>query len=260
VPTRKEDRPPQTIGDIRDRVVEMKKIRGSDLVPNPRNWRLHPYAQRQAVRESLESVGIADRLLAYYSERNDGQLTLIDGHGREEDFGELTWPVLILDVNDEEADQLLATLDPMTAMAETDSEALASLIDDVGVGSPALEDLLRGLAADANWDDEGIDLPKEKNPVPEMELQAFEHYDYIVLLYRNSLDWSRAKELLDIGEEAFTLRDGKTRKIGLGRVVDGRRLFKLLDRAEEEPELEAEEPAPAPPAEDDDALAALRDW
>jgi hypothetical protein len=212
---------------IRDRIVSLERLPASELQDNARNWRLHPYGQRVALRESLEQVGIADALIAYRSERNEGKLTLIDGHLRHEDNDDLEWPVLVTDLNDAEADLMLATLDPMTAMATVDPENLGELIEDVHTGTPALEDLLRSLetpvlAAQEAADADALDGPRE------MELQAMEHYDYIVVLFRNALDWQQAKERLGIEHEGFTLRDGKMRRIGLGRVVDGKRLLELL--------------------------------
>jgi hypothetical protein len=123
----------------------------------------------------------------------------------------------------------LLTLDPIVGMAGADPDRLAALTDAADAGTPALEDLFAKLRAEAE-DGELADLSSlDVGPgPPEMQLQAFEHYDYIVLLYRNGLDWSRAKELFGIRQEAFTLRDGVSRKVGMGRVVDGRRLFALL--------------------------------
>jgi hypothetical protein len=62
-----------------------------------------------------------------------------------------------------------------------------------------------------------------------MELQAMEHYDYIVLVFRNALDWQQAKERFGLKHETFTLRDGGKKRIGLGRVVDGKRVLRELD-------------------------------
>lgn len=233
--TAKQEPPAQALSAIRDRIKEFRRVPADEIKLNPRNWRLHPYAQRKAIAESLERIGMADALLAYYSQRDNGALTLINGHARLEELPDDEWPVLILDVDDDEADLLLTTLDPMTYMAESDEGLLSELLDDIGsVGTPALEDLLRSLGAEISPLVE--EIVAEVNPVPEMELQAFEHYDYIVLLFRNSLDWQRAKDLFQIQEEAFTLRDGQTRKVGLGRVVDGKRAIELL----------VDLPAPAP--------------
>ncbi len=60
---------------VRDRVVELRRVRAGDLIPNPRNWRRRPEAQGRALRAMLEDVGYA--LLA--RETPEG-LELIDGH------------------------------------------------------------------------------------------------------------------------------------------------------------------------------------
>ena len=82
-----------------------------------------PPGPGDALRGLLEQVGVAGALIAYHSERNGGKLTLIDGHLRRQDF-DLDWPTLILDVNDAEADLLLATHDPLAALAEYDQQKL----------------------------------------------------------------------------------------------------------------------------------------
>ena len=111
---------------IRDRIRELRRVPASDLLPNPKNWRTHPKAQQDALRGVLAEVGMADAVLA--RELPDGSLMLIDGHLRAETAADATVPVLILDVNEAEADKLLATLDPLAAMAEKDAEQLASLL------------------------------------------------------------------------------------------------------------------------------------
>ena len=53
----------------------------------------------------------------------DGRLMLIDGHLRAETTPDQLVPVLVLDVDENESNKLLATLDPLAAMAETDKGA-----------------------------------------------------------------------------------------------------------------------------------------
>lgn len=103
--------------DLRNRIVELREMETAELQDNRGNWRVHPQAQRSALATMLGDVGIADALVAYNSERQGG-LTLIDGHLRASEHPG-KWPVLVLDVDDEEADLLLATLDPLSAMAQT---------------------------------------------------------------------------------------------------------------------------------------------
>lgn len=113
---------------LRDRVVGLERVPASELQDNVGNWRTHPQAQRDGLRGLLESIGMAGALVAYRSARDDGALTLIDGHLRREDYPGATWPVLILDVDDAEADVLLASLDPLAAMAQADVARQAALL------------------------------------------------------------------------------------------------------------------------------------
>src|SRR5579871_623440 len=96
---------------FKDRVKELRRVKASDLVANPKNWRLHPKAQRSAWLALREEIGMADALLV--RELADGRLELIDGHLRAETSKDALVPVLILDVSEGEADKLLATLDPL---------------------------------------------------------------------------------------------------------------------------------------------------
>ncbi len=61
-----------------------------------------------------------------------------------------------------------------------------------------------------------------------MECQPFEHYDYIMLVFKNEQDFQQACERLDIRKVQVTYPGGLT-KIGLGRVIDGPRVMRLLD-------------------------------
>ena len=53
-----------------------------------------------------------------------------------------------------------------------------------------------------------------------MELQPFEKYDYIMLLFNNDQEFSNACERLSIKPVAVNYGP-KCRKVGLGRVVKG---------------------------------------
>ena len=77
---------------------------------------------------------------------------LIDGHLRAETTPDLEVPVLILDVTDEEADKLLLTIDPLAAMAESDSERIKALLATVRTNSPAVEELFKRTAGNRLWE------------------------------------------------------------------------------------------------------------
>jgi len=129
---------------IRDRIKSLRRVKAGDLRPNPRNWREHPEAQREALQGVLDDVGYADACLA--RELPDGSLELVDGHLRAGLDPEQKVPVLILDVTEAEAAKLLATLDPMAAMAEANEDALSVLLEEIETDSARLQELLDGLA------------------------------------------------------------------------------------------------------------------
>lgn len=177
---------------IRNRVTEMRVVPASELQGREGNWRTHPRFQRDALRGVLESIGIAGALTAFYSEVQGG-LTLIDGHLRKEDYPDTGWPTLILDVNDAEADVLLATLDPIAALAEAESSALDALLRTVETESEAVKALLKRLA-----EQEGIDLGGE--PVADPGAQV-----------------DRAAEL----QEKWQVEPGDLWEIGAHRLICG---------------------------------------
>ena len=110
---------------IRDRIKELRRVPASELLPNPKNWRLHPASQENALRSILADIGFADVAIA---RETPAGLVLIDGHLRAEVAKDTEIPVVIVDLNDEEADKVLATLDPISSMAEADSDLLENLI------------------------------------------------------------------------------------------------------------------------------------
>ena len=116
------------------------------LLPNPKNWRKHPQSQHDALRGVLAEVGYADALLA--RELPDGQLMLVDGHLRAETTPDSIVPVLVLDLDESEADKVLATLDPLAAMAEADAGKLEGILREIDTGSEALQEMLAELAKD----------------------------------------------------------------------------------------------------------------
>jgi len=130
---------------IKDRIIELKRVKASDLLPNPKNWRTHPAEQSDAMRGILADVGWADAVLA--RETPDG-LMLIDGHLRAETAPDAKVPVLVLDVDEAEADKILATHDPLAAMAGTNEDALRSLVSDMPVANDALQAMLTDLVPD----------------------------------------------------------------------------------------------------------------
>jgi hypothetical protein len=216
-----------TVESLRDRVVDFRRVPSAELQDNAANWRTHPYAQQAAIGELLDQVGIAGALTAYHSERNGGALTLIDGHERR--GHQADWPTIILDVTDEEADLLLLALDPIAGMATASADELNALLSTTHPGTVALEDLLLelGRQGDEPFGGQTPGLTSTDDPTPAMGLNHFEHYDYVVVLAKNSHDWLMLQDLLGIEQVEFRLSDGR-RQFGLGRVIDASALLARL--------------------------------
>jgi len=175
---------------IKNRVKELRVVSASDLRPNPKNWRLHPKAQQDALRGILAEVGMADACLA--RELPDGSLMLIDGHLRAETVADAKVPVLILDVTEAEADKILATLDPLAAMAERDAEQLAALLGDLNEKNDALAPLV--------WPDYIIDPllsadwePPEEGEMPTKEQKSEQDVLRLTAEQRETIDEAIAK-------------------------------------------------------------------
>lgn len=93
--------------------------------------------------------------------------------------------------------------------------------------------------ADVNFDMSGFgfeelfdeikdETVKEKSKVSyeSMELKAFEHYDYVVFVFDNQMDWLNIVNQFDI--KNVNCGYGETKKIGVGRVINGKKLLEKL--------------------------------
>jgi ParB-like chromosome segregation protein Spo0J len=152
---------------LRDRIKELRRVPASELRPSPRNWRTHPTKQRDALRGVLAEIGIADAVLA--RELPDGTLELIDGHLRAEEIGAGEIPVLVLDVTEDEAGKMLATLDPLAAMAEADPAKLDALLREIETGSEAVAALLTELAESSGILSGSTEVTEDEVPEPPAE-------------------------------------------------------------------------------------------
>ena len=108
-------------------IRELIWVDPKSLDDNPLNWRKHPTRQKNAISASIKANGWSDTLTF-----NETTGKLIDGHARKSiaiKEGIESVPVLVGSWTEEQEKHLLATLDPLAAMAETDAEALQSLTE-----------------------------------------------------------------------------------------------------------------------------------
>jgi DNA modification methylase len=132
---------------IKDRIVELVRIPANELMPNPKNWRTHSKKQLDALKGVLAEIGFAGAALG--RRLPSGDVMLIDWHARTEVSGTSPIPVLILDVTESEADTILATFDPLGAMAGADAAKLDELLSSVQTQNEAIIEMLEQTAKDA---------------------------------------------------------------------------------------------------------------
>jgi hypothetical protein len=128
----------------RNRIVGSGSEAPDQLVANPLNWRIHPRSQQDALLGSLDTVGWVQQVLV-----NQRTGNLVDGHARVEQAlsrGESAIPVLYVDLDPEEEALVLATLDPIAAMAGRDDEKLRMLLADITIDNDALAGMLEAMA------------------------------------------------------------------------------------------------------------------
>lgn len=131
---------------LRSRIVGEGEVAPEQLRANPQNWRTHPAAQVEALEGLLRQVGWVQRVIV---NRTTGHI--VDGHARVElaaRRGERSVPVVYVDLSEDEERLVLAALDPLGALATTDTAQLDALLDTVSADDAALQavldDMLRG--------------------------------------------------------------------------------------------------------------------
>jgi len=116
------------------------------LLANPANWRLHPKAQQDALAGVLSEVGWVQDIIV---NRRTGHV--VDGHLRVSlalREAARSVPVVYVDLDPAQEALILATLDPLAAMATTDEAKLAALLADITLPDEAeLEGLAELLAS-----------------------------------------------------------------------------------------------------------------
>lgn len=127
----------------KNRIVGYGEEAPDQLAANPKNWRIHPAFQQDALRGALREIGWVQEVLV-----NQRTGYVVDGHARVAIAmrdGQATVPVKYLDLSEDEEALVLATLDPLAALAVGDDEQLRSLLEELSADDEGLNRLIESM-------------------------------------------------------------------------------------------------------------------
>ena len=212
---------------IRDRIVDLRRVKASELLGNKRNWREHPQAQRDALQGILDEIGYIDALVA---RETDEGLELLDGHLRKDLTPDMEVPVLVVDLTEGEADEALATFDPVGAMATKNDERLGKLLDRIRTEDARVRRMVSDQEAALDIPDPGEpDEEADEKEVPGMALEPHEHYDYLLVCARNTHEWNVLLDLLGLEPVQW-----RRNRMGTGRAIRASELLPKMKGAPSE--------------------------
>lgn len=197
-------------------IVE-KKV--EELVPYERNPRVNEGAVN-SVAESIKNFGFKVPIVI------DSNNVIIAGHTRlkaAKQLGMDTVPCIVADDLNEEQIKAFRLADNKVGELAFWDEGLLELelfdiknIDMSNFGFELPDDV------------DGVKEAEEKqNRFEKMELRAFEHYDYLVFVFDNTMDWLNVAN--EFGLKKVDAGYGKTKKVGIGRVLRGKELVKRIE-------------------------------
>lgn len=131
------------------RIVGEGEESPDQLLANPRNWRIHPQSQQQALARLLDKVGWVQRVIV-----NQRTGHVVDGHLRVAmaiSRNEPRVPVQYVDLSEDEEALVLASLDWSAGLAVADEEMLGEIL--ASIEMDGVDELLADIAAGF-----GIDL------------------------------------------------------------------------------------------------------
>ena len=228
------------------------------LKPNPANQNRHSAHQIQLLASIIQEQGWRNPITL--SKRSG---LIVRGHGRLEAALLIGCEVVPVDEQDyaSEAEELADLLadNRLAELAELDEDELKRLIKSIQESDPTFDLELTGFMDDEirKLFEDG-DPADEIEPIPRMECQAFEHHDYLVFMFHDLRDWMQALQLMGVHEVNYSITR-TTKKIGIGRVLHGKRLLDLCKRAAmagtPPPERAPRDPEPQPRKDDDQSQA-----
>ena len=196
-------------------------MRLSEIKPYKKNAKKHDETQIKNVMQSIKEFGVVQPIVV------DKNNTIIIGHCRYEAMKRLGYDELqddwvkVVDLSEEEAEKL-RLLDNKLNESEWSLDLLLDSIQNIDFSDYMLDWDIK------DFEEKEKEKEKREKVFEEMQLKSFEHYDYIVFVFDNQMDWLNMVN--EFGLKKVNAGYGTVKKIGLGRVVKGEKLIERLGR------------------------------
>ena len=206
-------------------------VNPNSLKPNPSNPNRHSAHQIQLLASIILEQGWRNPVTV--SKRSG---LIVRGHGRLEAALLIGCELIPIDEQDyaSEAEELADLLadNRLSELAELDEDDLRRVLQSIADADPDFDIELTGFMEDEirKLMDEAGSPEEELETIPRMECQAFETHDYLVFMFHDLRDWMQVLQLMGVHEVDYSITR-RTKKIGIGRVLHGKRLIELCRRA-----------------------------
>ena len=198
--------------------LEIEYVETNEIRPYINNAKIHTPEQIEQIKKSIQEFGFNDPLAVWHGE-------VIEGHGRliaALELGIEVIPIIRLDnLTDEQRKAYTLVHNKLTMNTDFDIDLLNLELSDIA----EIDMTAYGFEYEEDVESPESVYEKERT-IQRMELKAFEHYDYVVFVFKNQMDWLKCVNEFGIGK--VDAGYGKTKKVGVGRVIDGKRLLEKI--------------------------------
>jgi hypothetical protein len=193
----------------------------SKLREHPLNFRMHPENQKTVVQSLLEKFGIVDAL-AVYKTKGD-QFMIVNGHLRKDLLSdEKQIPCLVLDINDAEAEAVLAVWDESSKMAVVDERGFDKLLKGL---SESYDEIARLFDRDFHDRIADVHEPEKDKPRYPIVAQFDEGYDAVIIFSTGEIEWSRLVTVLGLPKEK-----DRRGEVGMTRIIPAKKFLEMRDK------------------------------
>ena len=237
---------------VKCRFTELKPV--SEIIPNPDNVKYHPEEQVERIAGAIQENGWRQPIVI---SSTSGYIIKGEGRYRASQLLKLvSVPIEIQNYDNEDAELTDLVADNMAG------EGVSYDVDRIRRLQKKLDTNRRrkALALDKrtqirvdnmtnrpeeSTSSEQVDInrlrqrsiasvrDRSERSIPEMETLPYEHHDYVMFSFTNSRDFITVCTKLGIGRVKFTLPEtvsnSEVEKVGIGRVISGDVLLRLLD-------------------------------